>query len=108
MGRVAASPENAAAFMTATLDIDVRKLARQIIAPTLVVHVRGDQIVPLETGRELAGLIPGARMVVIEGRDHITVPGDGELEQLVPAVASFLDEDLDAQKVKATAVSSSP
>jgi hypothetical protein len=36
--------------------------------------------VPLESGRELAGLVPGARMVVIEGRDHIPVPGDGELE----------------------------
>ena len=93
MGRVAASPENAAAFMTATLDIDVRKLARQIIAPTLVVHVRGDQVVPFDSGRELAALIPGARMAVIEGRDHIPVPGDGEQEQLVQAVFPFLDED---------------
>jgi pimeloyl-ACP methyl ester carboxylesterase len=93
MGRVAASPENAAAFMTATLDIDVRKLARQILAPTLVVHVRGDQVVPFDSGRELAALIPGARMAVIEGRDHIPVPGDGEQEQLVQAVFPFLDED---------------
>ena len=60
MGRVAATPEDAARFMTATLNIDVRDLARQIRAPTLVVHTRGDQIVPLESGRELAGLIPGA------------------------------------------------
>jgi class 3 adenylate cyclase/pimeloyl-ACP methyl ester carboxylesterase len=102
MGRVAATPEDAAGFMTATLNIDVRDLARQIRAPTLVVHTRGDQIVPLESGRELAGLIPGARMVVIDGRDHIPVTGDGEVEQIVPAVASFLDEDLDAQKAKVT------
>jgi pimeloyl-ACP methyl ester carboxylesterase len=101
MGRVSATPEDAAGFMSATLNIDVRDLARQIQAPTLVIHTRGDQIVPLETGRELAGLIPGARMVVIEGRDHIPVAGDGELEQLVPAVASFLDEDLEEQKPKA-------
>jgi pimeloyl-ACP methyl ester carboxylesterase len=101
MVRVAATPEDAAGFMQATLDIDVSDLARQIRAPTLVVHTRGDQVVPLETGRELAGLIPGARMVVIEGRDHIPVPGDGEVEQLVPAVASFLDEDLQQQKSKA-------
>jgi pimeloyl-ACP methyl ester carboxylesterase len=102
MMRVAATPEDAAAFMTATLHIDVRNFARQIRTPTLVVQIRGDQIVPLESGRELAGLIPGARMVVIEGRDHIPVAGDGELEQLVPAVASFLDEDLERQKLKAT------
>jgi pimeloyl-ACP methyl ester carboxylesterase len=89
MGRVAATPEDAAGFMTATLNIDVRNLARQIRAPTLVVHTRGDQIVPLESGRELVGLIPGARMVVIEGRDHIPVPGDGELEQLVLRLHPF-------------------
>jgi hypothetical protein len=47
-------------------------------------------------------------MVVIEGRDHVMVPGDGEQEQLVPAVASFLDEDLDAQKRNATTFPSSP
>jgi len=103
MGRVAATPEDAARFMTATLNIDVRDLARQIRAPTLVVHTRGDQIVPLESGRELAGLIPGARMVVIEGRDHIPVAGDRELEQQVPVVASFLDEDLDVPKMNANA-----
>jgi pimeloyl-ACP methyl ester carboxylesterase len=108
MMRVAATPEDAAAFMWSTLDIDVRNLARQIRTPTLVVHIRGDQIVPLESGRELAGLVPGARMVVIEGRDHIPVPGDGELEQLVPAVASFLDEDLEVQKVNAPTIPSSP
>jgi class 3 adenylate cyclase/pimeloyl-ACP methyl ester carboxylesterase len=108
MGRVSATPEDAAGFMSATLNIDVRDLARQIQAPTLVIHTRGDQIVPLETGRELAGLIPGARMVVIEGRDHIPVAGDGELEQLVPAVASFLDEDLEEQKPKALTLPSSP
>jgi pimeloyl-ACP methyl ester carboxylesterase len=94
--------------MTATLNIDVGDLARKIHAPTLVVHTRVDQVVPLESGRELAALIPGARMVVIEGRDHIPVPGDGEVEQIVPAVASFLDENLQVQKVRATTVPSSP
>jgi hypothetical protein len=44
-------------------------------------------------------------MVVIEGRDHIPVPGDGEVEQIVPAVASFLDEGLDVHKVKAATAS---
>jgi hypothetical protein len=47
-------------------------------------------------------------MVVIEGRDHIPVPGDGEVEQLVPAVASFLDEDLPQQKSKASTMPGPP
>jgi pimeloyl-ACP methyl ester carboxylesterase len=101
MQRVAATPESAARFISATLDIDVRELARQIHAPTLVVQVRGDQAAPLDGGRELAALITGARMVVIEGRDHIPVPGDGEQEQLLQAVGPFLDEDLPPQRIGA-------
>ncbi len=42
----------------------------------------------------------GARIVVIEDRDHIPVPGDGEQEQLVRAVFPFLDENLQAQNTK--------
>jgi class 3 adenylate cyclase/pimeloyl-ACP methyl ester carboxylesterase len=97
MQRVAATPEDAAAFVSITMDIGVRDLARQVQAPTLVAQVRGDQVVPFDLGRELAALVPGARLVVIEGRDHATVPGDGEREQMAQAVFPFLDEDLQAQ-----------
>jgi len=97
MQRVAATPEDAAAFVSMGLDIDVRDLARQIHVPTLVAHVRGDQVVPFDLGRELAALVPGARLVVIEGRDHASVPSDGERKQMAQAVFPFLDEDLQAQ-----------
>jgi hypothetical protein len=59
MGCAAATPEDAAGFMTATLNIDGRDLARQVRVLTLVVHTRGDQVVSLESGRERAGLIRG-------------------------------------------------
>ena len=97
MQRVAATPEDAAAFVSMGLDIDVRDLARQIHVSTLVAHVRGDQVVPFDLGRELAALVPGARLVVIEGRDHASVPSDGERKQMAQAVFPFLDEDLQAQ-----------
>jgi pimeloyl-ACP methyl ester carboxylesterase/class 3 adenylate cyclase len=94
MERVSATPEDAAAFTTATNNIDVRNLAPKIRAPTLIIQVRNDQIVPLENGRELASLIPGARLAVIEGRDHVYVDGDGEEEQLVRELRPFLTDEL--------------
>ncbi len=42
----------------------------QIDVPTLVVHGDHDRTVPIEKGRELAALIPGARLEVIEGAAH--------------------------------------
>lgn len=41
-----------------------------IAAPTLVVHVKGDRVVPPSTGRWLAASIPGARYAEFPGADH--------------------------------------
>ena len=39
-------------------------------APALVLWGRGDRIVPLSSGRQLAGAIAGARLVVLDGVAH--------------------------------------
>ena len=88
------TPEDFEAFEIADNKIDVRSIARQVRTPTIVMHVRGDRITPLEFGREVATLIPGARFVIIEGRDEAVVPGDGELEQIRRALVPFFDADL--------------
>jgi pimeloyl-ACP methyl ester carboxylesterase/DNA-binding winged helix-turn-helix (wHTH) protein len=56
-----------ARFLRGGLEIDVRHDAQRISVPTLVIHGRDDIAVPLEAGRELAALIPGARFEVVEG-----------------------------------------
>src|SRR5262249_34887309 len=61
MLRISATPEDAEHFLTSIVDVDVTSAARGISVPTLVVHARGDQLVPVELGRQLATLIPGAR-----------------------------------------------
>ena len=91
------TPEDFEAFEIADDKIDVRSIARQVRAPTIVVHVRGDRMMPLEYGRELAALIPGARFVIIEGRDIVPVQGDGEREQFARALLPFFDEDVPKQ-----------
>jgi class 3 adenylate cyclase/pimeloyl-ACP methyl ester carboxylesterase len=93
--RISETPEDAGAFLSAGLKIDVSALASQIKAPTLIIQVRGDQVVPFFAATELASLIPGARLVLIEGSDHLPIPGDGEGEQIAQAVQPFLDQDLE-------------
>jgi class 3 adenylate cyclase/pimeloyl-ACP methyl ester carboxylesterase len=101
MVRISETPEDARAFLLAGQDIDVSALAAQIKAPTLIIHVRGDQVIPFAAGADLAALIPGARLIPIEGDDHISVPGDGEGEQIDQAVRPFLDQDLEPTNVSA-------
>ena len=45
-------------------------LLRRIAAPTLVIHGLADPLVPVAAGRELARLIPGAKLELIEGMGH--------------------------------------
>ena len=56
--------------------LDVTDLARQVSVPTLVLHAVGDRAVPFEEGRHLAGLIPGARFVALNSRNHILLQRD--------------------------------
>ena len=61
--------------------IDVSAAAQRVRCPTLVVHVRGDLMPPLDQGRLLASLMPGGRFVSLEGSNHIllatNLPGGG-------------------------------
>ncbi|GAG48847.1 unnamed protein product, partial [marine sediment metagenome] len=90
MQRVSTSAENAAAFISALRDIDVRQLLPQVRAPTLVIHRRGDTMVPFELGRELAAGIPGARFLPLEGRNHFYLPNEPVGEIIYKAVEEFV------------------
>lgn len=77
--------ENALRVRETTDVIDVRAEAAALRAPTLVLHARGDGMVPFETGRQLAALIPGARFVPLESRNHVLLESE-------PAWSLFLEE----------------
>ncbi|HLZ84735.1 MAG TPA: alpha/beta fold hydrolase [Caulobacteraceae bacterium] len=60
-----------AAIMVAPPRNDILKSVR---APTLVIHGADDPLVPVEAGRDTAGAIPGAELIVVPGMGHdITV-----------------------------------
>ena len=82
--RKSASPECAVRYFETVNQFDVRDLLPQVRVPTLVMHVREDTI-PVDLGRELAASIPGARFVMLPGRNHIMLEQD-------PAVPIFLTE----------------
>ncbi len=52
---------------SSTLQVDLRPVLPAIKAPTLVIHRRDNQLVPLELGRETAELIPNARFLEVPG-----------------------------------------
>jgi pimeloyl-ACP methyl ester carboxylesterase len=39
--------------------------------PTLVIHGDEDEMLPVENGRQIAALIPGARLEILEGVGHM-------------------------------------
>ena len=56
--------------------IDVRPLLSSIAAPVLVLHRRGDGSVPIERAREVVSAVSDARLVELEGNDHMAQAGD--------------------------------
>ncbi|HKX08389.1 MAG TPA: alpha/beta fold hydrolase [Stellaceae bacterium] len=83
--RKTTSPECAARYFETVGNFDIRALLPQVAAPTLVMHVRGDLICPLEAGRLMAAAIPGARFVVLPGQNHLFLKSE-------PAAARFFEE----------------
>jgi class 3 adenylate cyclase len=59
-------------------ELDVRGALSSIRVPTLVIHREGDRAIRLEGARYLAAHIPGARLVVLPGDDHLPYVGDAE------------------------------
>jgi len=87
------SPESAERLFRACHAFDVRELAKQVSVPTLVMHSRDEQGVPVEYGREMAALIPNARFVPLDSRNHVVLERE-------PAYQRFLDETVSFIKNK--------
>lgn len=91
--RHSASAAAAARLWTAFHSLDVYDLATRIQVPTLILHVRGDCVVPFEEGRRLAGLIPNAQFVTLESENHILQPDEPAWQQFQQAMGAFLSPE---------------
>ena len=74
--RMSASPGAAGALLRMNTQIDVREVLPAIHVPTLVIHRKGDRDANVEEGRWIAGQIPGAKFVELDGEDHLPYVGD--------------------------------
>ncbi|WP_041797164.1 adenylate/guanylate cyclase domain-containing protein [Modestobacter italicus] len=76
--RLGASPGMARRMFELYPHIDLRDVLPAIRVPTLVMHRRGDRMIPFGIGQYLAEHIPGARLVELQGEDHLFFLGDTE------------------------------
>ena len=91
--RRAASGASVAALLTARSDVDVQPLLAQVRAPTLVLHVRDDGVVPASEGRLLAAGIPGAEYVELDSSNHILLEDEPAWRRFCDVVLDFAGID---------------
>jgi len=84
------SPENAVRLTRAREEVDIEHLLPDLQIPTLVLHRRGDALVPFEEGRRMAAGIKGARFVALEGGNHLVLEGEPATGRLLEEIANFL------------------
>jgi DNA-binding SARP family transcriptional activator/pimeloyl-ACP methyl ester carboxylesterase len=97
--RDSAGREVAASYLDAVYRMEVADLLAQVAAPTLVMHYRGDRVIPFAGGLQLATELPGARLVTLDGRYHL--PDAADLDRAVSAIATFLAEPVAAHTSRA-------
>ncbi len=88
--KVSTSPEVAARIRSALEDLEISDLLPQVQVPTLVLHCREDGVIPFDEGRRMAAMIPNARFVPLEGRNHLMLEDEPAWPRFVSEVRSFL------------------
>jgi pimeloyl-ACP methyl ester carboxylesterase/DNA-binding CsgD family transcriptional regulator len=88
--------EIAARLFEARAQMDIAASLGGVRAPTLVLHARGDEVVPVDEGRLLASGIPGAEFVELDSRNHILLAHEPAWQRFKEAVLSFLQQPAQA------------
>jgi class 3 adenylate cyclase len=98
--RLSATPGGHRTMMRLNLLIDVRSILPNVRTPTLVLHRRGDLMVPVQRGRELAAQMPSAKYIEYPDSDHGYWTGDtattiGDIEEFVTGHREETLDDLE-------------
>jgi class 3 adenylate cyclase/pimeloyl-ACP methyl ester carboxylesterase len=88
--RNSTTPRQSVALQEAQSRYDVLPLLPTIKAPTLVTHSRNEAVQPFEAGRKVASLIPRARFVPLDSRNHIILEQEPAWPRFVAEVRDFL------------------
>jgi DNA-binding CsgD family transcriptional regulator/esterase/lipase len=99
--RMSTSTENAVRLRAERQGIDVTDLLPGIAVPTLVLHARGDVMVPFEEARIIASSIPDSRLVALESNNHILLADEPAWPVFIREVTAFVQPDRAAAPVAA-------
>ena len=77
---------------------DIRDVPPKITTPTLVLNRTGNRIVSMELSKEVASMIPDAKLVELPGEDHLVFSQDvdritDEIEEFLTGVRTGSDPD---------------
>jgi DNA-binding CsgD family transcriptional regulator len=89
--RVTTEPETAVRLRHSRNHDEVTAEAAEVRVPTLVLHAREDALVPFAEGRRLATLIPGARLVPLQSRNHILLADEPAWPLFLQELRGFVD-----------------
>jgi pimeloyl-ACP methyl ester carboxylesterase/DNA-binding CsgD family transcriptional regulator len=70
--------------------VDISASLAAVRIPTLVLHARGDDVIPVAEGRFLASGIPEAEFVELDSRNHILLEHEPAWQRFREAVLSFM------------------
>jgi pimeloyl-ACP methyl ester carboxylesterase len=85
--RAAADPVLACRLLRMTYELDASDVASAVTCPTLVIHRKGDRMIPFEAGRKLAASLRNGSLVPLDGHAHL--PWEGA-DDIVPVLEAFL------------------
>jgi pimeloyl-ACP methyl ester carboxylesterase/DNA-binding CsgD family transcriptional regulator len=88
--RLATSPSNAVRLLHILVETDMRDLLPQVRCPTLVLHARKSAVLRFDDGRAVAALVPNARFVPLESRNHILLENEPAWSQFSSEIEQFL------------------
>ena len=66
--------------------------AALVKTPTLVLHAAGDLRVPYSFAQEIAAGIPGAKLVPLDSRNHLLLPGEPASRVMADTIADFVGD----------------
>jgi class 3 adenylate cyclase len=103
--RQAASPSAAAALLRMNSEIDTRHILPLVHAPTLVLHRSGDIRISIDAGRYIAHNVPGARMIILPGENHLFAYEPEIIDRIADEAEEFLTgsrREIEPDRVLAT------
>jgi pimeloyl-ACP methyl ester carboxylesterase/DNA-binding CsgD family transcriptional regulator len=85
--------EIAARLLEARAVMDITSALPEVRTPTLVIHARGDEVVPVAEGRLLASGIPGAHFVELDSRNHVLLEHEPAWQRFQEEVLAFVQQE---------------